>query len=168
MRVSAHLRRSTLLLALIPALASCRLISGPEDLEEEGLDGTWTLERINGQVLLNLTPGFPLPGRPDYLRGANLSFTTTIAWGGVDSPELLHEGAAVGAFVLGDAQGATTAGETNTGAFEFDPDDGSVILTALGRSVSGTRSADRLTFTQQNVPLLGTVTLQFRKLVVDQ
>jgi hypothetical protein len=150
---------------LVALSASCRQVLSPDDLDREGLDGSWALTTINGSPLSSYTPGFPLPQRSDFLRTGSLYFSTRLAWGGgsTDVEESLHEGTAIGAYELVNAQGAATAPETKAGDFEYDLESELVTLRALGSSITGQRSGQTITFTQQDVPILGVVTLVFTK-----
>lgn len=172
MKLGRTIRRSATLATLALGLtAGCRIISDPADLNRDGLDGLWGLTSINGTLVSSYNPGFPLPQRSDFLAGGLLQFRTTLAWGGSDQegsaadlPESVHEGTALGVYALVNAQNVSTAARTEAGSFEYDVISEAVKLSALGRSITGTRSThNTIIFTQQNVPFLGTVTLVFTK-----
>ena len=159
-------RRAAVLAAAAMLLsAGCRTVFDPKDLDVLGLDGEWELTMVNGVTMSSYTPGFPLPERDDFLRAGTLLFTTTLAWGGGGTgvDESIHEGTAVGVYELVNAQGTRVPPDQRAGDFEYDLVNDQVTLRALGRSATGTKPGQTITFTQQNLPVLGTVTLVFTK-----
>lgn len=164
-KLSRSVGSAAMLVALALGGASgCRVVSGPEDLHEDGIDGRWVLTLINGAPLASMSPGFDLPARSDFLRSGSLTFTSLIVWGFEDQ-DLLHEGNALANYGLGNAQGVAQPPASYTGGFTFDPDDKEVKLKSGGRSLTGRVNQETMTFTQQDVPLMGTVTLVFVKQV---
>lgn len=159
--------------ASLVGMLGCVVITGPDDLPGRAIDGTWTLQSINNTPMANLSPGYDIPTSSNFLRGGTLQFTTNIVWASEASlftlTDLLHEGVVLGTDMLVNAQGGALPSHSRGGKFEYDPDLKSVTVSAANRSITGTVTgsggtlASTMTFTQQDVPTLGVVTLVFRK-----
>jgi hypothetical protein len=124
----------------------------------ELMDGVWALTRINGAPIP--TRGYQVAPGGEFLRAGSLQFHSRSVTGGCENPTK-SEGTAVARFVMSPDGFINKAGQSGSGAFEFDANTRVVKLTAYKITVPGTVNGTRLTVSGLNPETFKNITLEF-------
>jgi hypothetical protein len=122
------------------------------------LDGVWALTRINGAPIP--ARGYQVAPGGEFLRAGSLTFNSRSVTGGCEEPSK-SEGTAVARFVMSPDGFINKAGQSGSGAFEYDANTKVVKLKAYKIEVPGNVNGTRLTVTGLNPETFRTITLEF-------
>jgi hypothetical protein len=158
MAVLRRLQRALLALGAVAA-SSCGIVEPCELGVDTGIQGTWTLTKIDGQPIP--ANGAFIPGRSERLKAGALVFARGFA-GGCGTGNPVRGGGATALFDLVTQLGTPTKTTKYGGGYTYFYSTGIVRLKAGGRQIDGNHVVHEITIVP-NFPVVGSAVLTFEQ-----